>query len=54
MTTHAMGTYISFMRNQSLDMFKTFRAEVETQLRKKIKCIRSDHGGEYYGRFDVC
>jgi len=47
-----MGTYISFMRNQSLDMFKIFRAEVETQLSKKIKCIRSDRGGQYYARYD--
>ena len=47
-----MGTYISFMRNQSLDMFKIFRAEVETQLSKKIKCVGSDRGGEYYGRYD--
>ena len=33
-------------------MFKVFRAEVETQLNKKIKCVRSDHGAEYYGRYD--
>ena len=33
-------------------MFKNFKAEVENQLSKKIKAIRSDHGGEYYGRYD--
>jgi len=33
-------------------MFKIFRVEVETQLSKKIKCVRSDCGGEYYGRYD--
>ena len=33
-------------------MFKIFSAEVETQLSKKIKCVRSDHGGEYYGSYD--
>nr|CAN61880.1 hypothetical protein VITISV_018026 [Vitis vinifera] len=27
-------------------------AEVENQLSKKIKAVRSDHGGEYYGRYD--
>jgi len=32
-------------------MFKIFRPGVETQLRKKIKCVRSDHGGEYYSRY---
>jgi len=33
-------------------MLKIFRAEVETQLGKKIKCVSSDPGGEYYGRYD--
>ena len=33
-------------------MFKNFKAEVENQLRKKIKAVRSDHGGEYYGRYE--
>ncbi|RVW37313.1 Retrovirus-related Pol polyprotein from transposon TNT 1-94 [Vitis vinifera] len=31
---------------------KNFKAEVENQLRKKIKIVRSDRGGEYYGRYD--
>ncbi|KAI3751205.1 hypothetical protein L2E82_22253 [Cichorium intybus] len=31
-------------------MFKTFKAEVENQLDCKIKVVRSDRGGEYYGR----
>ena len=33
-------------------MFKDFKAKVENQLNKRIKAIRSDHGGEYYGRYD--
>ncbi|RVW78738.1 Retrovirus-related Pol polyprotein from transposon TNT 1-94 [Vitis vinifera] len=33
-------------------MFKTFKAEVELQLNKRIKSVRSDRGGEYYGRYD--
>ena len=33
-------------------MFKSFKAEVENQLGKKIKAVRSDRGGEYYGRYD--
>ncbi|KAL6335107.1 hypothetical protein AAG906_026487 [Vitis piasezkii] len=28
------------------------KAEVENQLSKKIKVVRSDRGGEYYGRYD--
>ena len=29
-------------------MFKVFRIEVEKQLGKVIKIVRSDRGGEYY------
>ena len=39
-------------KSQSLDIFKTFKAEVELQLGKKIKAVKSDCGGEYYGRYD--
>ncbi|RVW94715.1 Retrovirus-related Pol polyprotein from transposon TNT 1-94 [Vitis vinifera] len=39
-------------KSQSLDLFKTFKAEVELQLNKRIKSVRSDRGGEYYGRYD--
>ena len=33
-------------------MFKAFKAEVKLQLKKKIKAVKSDRGGEYYGRYD--
>ena len=33
-------------------MFKSFKVEVENQLNKRIKSVRSDRGGEYYGRYD--
>ncbi|KAG8498252.1 hypothetical protein CXB51_007407 [Gossypium anomalum] len=46
----------SFRRNlvsvPLLDVFKTYKAEVENQLNKKIKNVRSDRGGKYYGRYD--
>jgi transposase InsO family protein len=35
-----------------LDTFKSFKSEVELQLNKRIKSIRSDRGGEYYGHSD--
>jgi hypothetical protein len=35
-----------------LDTFKSFKSEVELQLKKMIKDVRSDHGDEYYGRSD--
>jgi hypothetical protein len=37
-------------RSEVLDKFKVFKAEVENQHNIKIKIVRSDHGGEYYGR----
>ena len=35
---------------ESLDKFQIFRTEVEKQLGKIIKVVRSDRGGEYYGK----
>ncbi|KAA0052114.1 Retrovirus-related Pol polyprotein from transposon TNT 1-94 [Cucumis melo var. makuwa] len=42
--------YLIHEKSQSLDIFKSFKAEVELQLGKKIKVVKSDRGGEYYGR----
>ena len=39
-------------KSQSLDVFKIFKVEVENQLHKRIKCVRSNRGGEYYGSYD--
>ena len=33
-----------------MDKFKIFKAEVENQHDKRIKIVRSIHGGEYYGQ----
>ena len=35
-----------------MDVFKNFKVEVENQLSKKIKVIKSYRRGEYYGRYD--
>ncbi|RVX10561.1 Retrovirus-related Pol polyprotein from transposon TNT 1-94 [Vitis vinifera] len=40
-----------FKRKEALDAFKVFKAEVEKQYGKQIKIVRSDRGGEYYGRY---
>jgi hypothetical protein len=37
-------------RSEALDKFKVFKTEVENQHDTKIKVVRSDRGGEYYGR----
>ena len=44
--------YLIHEKSQALDVFKAYKAEVENQLNKTIKAVRSDRGGEYYGRFD--
>jgi hypothetical protein len=37
-------------QSETLDKFKVFKAEIENQYNIKIKIVRSDCGGEYYGR----
>ncbi|WJZ95351.1 hypothetical protein VitviT2T_014127 [Vitis vinifera] len=39
-------------KDQVLDVFKQFHALVERQSGEKLKCIRTDNGGEYSGPFD--
>ena len=36
---------------EALDVFKIYKSEVENQLNQRIKSVRSNRGGEYYGRF---
>lgn len=42
--------YLIKEKSESLDVFKIFKAEVEKQLNENIKVVRSDRGGEYYGK----
>ena len=44
--------YVFFIKEKAdaLEMFKVSRTEVEKQLGKVIKIVRSDRGGEYYGK----
>ena len=44
--------YLIHEKSQSLDVLKNFKAEVENRLSKKIKVVRSNRGGEYYGRYN--
>jgi transposase InsO family protein len=50
--THYGYIFLIKEKAQTLDMLKSFKAEVELQLNKRIKQVRSDRGGEYYGRYD--
>ncbi|KAK8950691.1 F-box protein SKIP19 [Platanthera zijinensis] len=40
------------MLRKSLDVFKSYKAEIENQPGKQIKAVRSDRGGEYYDKYD--
>jgi transposase InsO family protein len=40
--------YLLKSKDQALHYFKTYKAEVENQLERKIKYVRTDRGGEYF------
>ena len=42
--------YLISHKSEALERFKIFKTEVEKQLEKVIKIVRSNRGGEYYGR----
>ncbi|KAL6340144.1 hypothetical protein AAG906_040580 [Vitis piasezkii] len=44
--------YLMHEKSQAIEIFEMFITKVERQLDKKIKIVRSDRGGEYYGRYD--
>ena len=45
--------YLLRSKDEALEMFKHFKNEVENQLDRKIKVIRSDRGGEYEAPFGI-
>ncbi|GJZ23366.1 pol polyprotein [Tanacetum coccineum] len=45
--------YLINTKDEALNTFKTNKAEVENQLDKKIKILRSDRGGEYESNVEV-
>src|SRR3954464_11514561 len=48
--------YLLQTKDEALDYFKIYKAEVENQLERKIKRLRSDRGGEYFPKVfdDFC
>lgn len=42
--------YLIKEKSDALEKFKIFKLEVEKQLDKTVKIVRSDRGGEYYGK----
>ena len=46
-----MYLYLLRLKDEALDAFKVFKVEVENQCGKHIRIVRSDRGGEYYGKY---
>lgn len=44
-----MYIYLLHNKNEALDDFKVFKAEVTNECGKQIQIVRSNRGGEYYG-----
>ena len=44
--------YVLKTKDQVLGVIKQFQASFERETRKKVKCIRTDNGGEYCEPFD--
>jgi len=42
-----MYVFLLYDKNEALDAFKIYKVEVEKQLGKQIKIVRSDRGGKY-------
>ena len=40
--------YLLKSKDEALNYFKIYKAEIENQLEKKIKRLRTDRGGEYF------
>ena len=47
-----MYLYMLRSKDKALKAFKVFKAEVKKQCGKQVKIVRSDRGGEYYGRYN--
>lgn len=47
--SHLTHMYLLHSKSDMLQAYKTFEAWAETQLDAKIKCLHSDHGGEFTG-----
>jgi len=43
--------YLLHEKSQAIDALEIYLNEVERQLNRKVKIIRSNRGGEYYGRY---
>ena len=53
-STRYCRVYLLKSKDEALNFFKIYKVEVENQLDRKIKRLRSDRGGEYFSNvFDA-
>ncbi|XP_008385535.1 uncharacterized protein [Malus domestica] len=45
------GSSFTVEKSEALECFNLYKLEVEKQLEKHIKIVRSDRGGKYFGRY---
>jgi hypothetical protein len=47
-----MKTWVYYIRqkNDVFDTFKKWKALVENETRKRLKCLKSENGGEYWSK----
>ena len=50
--SHYAYVYLLDEKSQAVDALEIYLNEVERQLDRKVKVVRSDRGGEYYERYD--
>ncbi|RDX70839.1 hypothetical protein CR513_49866, partial [Mucuna pruriens] len=50
--SHYCYFYLLYEKFQLMDVLKVFSDEVERQLNRKVKVVRFDKGGEFYGKFN--
>jgi hypothetical protein len=52
---HSRKTWVYTLKSKSgvLSAFKKFKASVESETGKKLKCIRTDHGGDYLRKLEA-
>ena len=50
--SHYTFIYLLHEKSQVVEAFTMYITEVERQLERKMKIIRLDKGGEYYGKYD--
>jgi len=48
LANQATNVYLMHSKDEVLDKFKMFKAQVELQHETFIKCFRSDKGGEFH------